>query len=115
MRCGIVVALVAGGVLSASVNNLPAAAVGAVWLVGSPVSIVVAFLIGMNVAALATPHGSAATMLAPVDRGARRRRSAIDRARPHAAAVRGRGIRGRGGEAAAGCARPGDLSEKRSA
>lgn len=64
MRCGIVVALVAGGVLSASVNNLPAAAVGAVWLVGSPVSIVVAFLIGMNVAALATPHGSAATMLA---------------------------------------------------
>ncbi|HEY6569248.1 MAG TPA: hypothetical protein VIZ22_03115 [Candidatus Limnocylindrales bacterium] len=60
---GVVVALIVGGLLAASVNNLPAAAVGAIWLAGSPVSIVVAYLVGTNVAAIATPHGSAATML----------------------------------------------------
>jgi len=54
---------VAGGVLAATVNNLPAAAFGAVWLHGAGASAVVAYLIGTNVLALITPHGSLATLL----------------------------------------------------
>jgi Na+/H+ antiporter NhaD/arsenite permease-like protein len=56
--------MVAGGALAATVNNLPAAAFGAVWLGGAPVPVLVAWLVGTNVAALVTPHGSVATLLA---------------------------------------------------
>jgi Na+/H+ antiporter NhaD/arsenite permease-like protein len=56
--------MVAGGALAATVDNLPAAAYGAVWLSGAPVPVVVAWLVGTNVAALVTPHGSVATLLA---------------------------------------------------
>ncbi len=55
-------ALVGGG-LAAAANNLPAAAFGAVWLHGAPPALVVAYLVGTNVLALVTPHGSLATML----------------------------------------------------
>lgn len=52
-----------GGVLAAGLNNLPAAAFGAVWLrAAGPVG-VIAYLVGTNVIALVTPHGSLATML----------------------------------------------------
>lgn len=61
---GLVLALVVGGVLAAIANNLPAAAFGSVWLVGSHPAAVVAYLLGTNVVALATPHGSVATILA---------------------------------------------------
>ena len=61
---GLVLALVVGGGLAALVNNLPAAAFGAVWLVGAQPATVVAYLLGTNVVALASPHGSVATMLA---------------------------------------------------
>ena len=60
---GLVLALVAGGLLAMALNNLPAAAFGGAWLVHAAVPVVVAYLIGTNIAALATPHGSAATML----------------------------------------------------
>jgi len=53
-----------GGLLAVSINNLPAAAFGAIWLVGGTPAGVVAFLIGTNLFALATPHGSLATILA---------------------------------------------------
>lgn len=56
------VALV-GGLLSAGLNNLPAAAFGAVWLRTADPALVVAYLIGTNVLALVTPHGSLATLL----------------------------------------------------
>lgn len=56
------VALV-GGLLAAGFNNLPAAAFGAVWLHGASPALVVAYLIGTNVLALVTPHGSLATVL----------------------------------------------------
>jgi arsenical pump membrane protein len=61
---GVVLAAVAGGALAAIVNNLPAAAAGSFWLAGASPHVVVAYLIGTNVAAIATPHGSVATMLA---------------------------------------------------
>jgi arsenical pump membrane protein len=57
-----IIALV-GGVLAASVNNLPAAAFGALWLVGASPEAVVAFLIGTNLISIGTPHGSLATIL----------------------------------------------------
>lgn len=57
-----VIAIV-GGVLAATVNNLPAAAFGAFWLVGASPAAVVAFLIGTNLMAIGTPHGSLATIL----------------------------------------------------
>ncbi len=56
------VALV-GGLLAALANNLPAAAFGAVWLAGARPDLVVAYLVGTNVLALLTPHGSLATLL----------------------------------------------------
>jgi Na+/H+ antiporter NhaD/arsenite permease-like protein len=56
--------MVAGGALAASIDHLPAAAFGAVWLGGAPVPVIVAWLVGTNVAALVTPHGSVATLLA---------------------------------------------------
>ena len=52
-----------GGVLAAAMNNLPAAAFGAVWLRGAPPPLVIAYLVGTNVLALITPHGSLATVL----------------------------------------------------
>lgn len=52
-----------GGALAATVNNLPAAAFGAIWLHGASPDAVVAYLIGTNLLAIATPHGSVATML----------------------------------------------------
>jgi arsenical pump membrane protein len=52
-----------GGALAATVNNLPAAAFGAVWLSGASPAAILAYLIGTNVLALVTPHGSVATML----------------------------------------------------
>ena len=61
---GIVLAAAVGSVLAALANNLPAAAFGAVWLARAHPASIVAFLIGTNVAALATPHGSVATILA---------------------------------------------------
>ncbi len=60
---GLAEALVVGGTAAALVNNLPAAALGAVWLGHVSPSVVVAYLVGTNVVAVATPHGSAATML----------------------------------------------------
>ncbi len=60
---GLAFAVFVGGLLAAAVNNLPAAAFGALWLSHAPVAVIVAYLIGTNVAAIATPHGSAATML----------------------------------------------------
>lgn len=61
---GLLVACLVGGLLAAAFNNLPAAAFGAVWLIGDPASAIVAYLVGTNVVALATPHGSLATILA---------------------------------------------------
>ena len=61
---GLVLALTVGGLLALAFNNLPAAACGAVWLARAHPATVVAFLIGTNVAAVATPHGSVATILA---------------------------------------------------
>ncbi len=58
----LVVAIV-GAALATTINNLPAAAVGAFWLVGAAPGTVVAYLVGTNIAALLTPHGSVATML----------------------------------------------------
>lgn len=52
-----------GGLLAAILNNLPAAAFGAFWLVGASPEAVVAFLIGTNLIAIGTPHGSLATIL----------------------------------------------------
>jgi arsenical pump membrane protein len=60
---GLVLATAVGGLAAALLNNLPAAAFGAVWLVHAPPSVVVAYLVGTNIVAMATPHGSAATML----------------------------------------------------
>jgi Na+/H+ antiporter NhaD/arsenite permease-like protein len=60
---GLVLAVIVGGLLASAVNNLPAAAFGALWLSHAPVAVIVAYLIGTNVASVATPHGSAATML----------------------------------------------------
>lgn len=56
------VALV-GGILAAAVNNLPAAAFGAIWLHAASGPFVIAYLLGTNILALVTPHGSVATML----------------------------------------------------
>lgn len=61
---GLLLAMGVGGLLAAIVNNLPAAAFGAVWLVGMHPATVIAYLLGTNVVALATPHGSVATILA---------------------------------------------------
>jgi Na+/H+ antiporter NhaD/arsenite permease-like protein len=52
-----------GGTLAATVNNLPAAAFGGIWLAGAGGPAIVAYLIGTNILALVTPHGSVATML----------------------------------------------------
>ncbi len=52
-----------GGLLASVANNLPAALFGSVWLVGAPVHAVVAYLVGTNLLAVSTPHGSVATML----------------------------------------------------
>ena len=52
-----------GGLLAAVANNLPAAAFGAIWLVGASPAAIVAYLLGTNILALVTPHGSVATML----------------------------------------------------
>jgi len=54
---------VVGGLLAAAINNLPAAAFGAVWLVGASPAAIVAYLLGTNVLALLTPYGSLATIL----------------------------------------------------
>jgi arsenical pump membrane protein len=56
-------AAIVGGLLSSVFNNLPAAAFGAIWLQGAGAPLVVAYLVGTNVLALITPHGSVATML----------------------------------------------------
>ena len=61
---GLALALVVGGLTAAALNNLPAAALGAAWLARSHPATIVAFLIGTNIVALATPHGSVATILA---------------------------------------------------
>jgi arsenical pump membrane protein len=61
---GLLLALAVGAVLAVAFNNLPAAACGAAWLARASPATVVAFLIGTNVAAVATPHGSLATILA---------------------------------------------------
>lgn len=61
---GLVLALAVGGLLALLVNNLPAAAFGAVWLARAHPATIVAYLIGTNIAAIATPHGSIATILA---------------------------------------------------
>jgi Na+/H+ antiporter NhaD/arsenite permease-like protein len=61
---GLILAMVVGSVLALVANNLPAAAFGAVWLARAHPATIIAFLIGTNVAAIATPHGSVATMLA---------------------------------------------------
>ncbi|MDQ6682751.1 MAG: hypothetical protein M3Y88_05685 [Chloroflexota bacterium] len=61
---GLVLALAIGGILAAAVNNLPAALFGAAWLAGGPIGPMIAFLIGTNIVAMATPHGSVATILA---------------------------------------------------
>ena len=61
---GLAIALLTGGLLAATVNNLPAAAFGGAWLAAAHPATIVAFLVGTNVAAVATPHGSVATMLA---------------------------------------------------
>jgi arsenical pump membrane protein len=54
---------VAGGLLAAAFNNLPAAAFGSIWLVGASPEAIVAFLLGVNILNLLTPHGSLATIL----------------------------------------------------
>jgi len=56
-------ALAVGSVLAGVANNLPAAAFGAVWLAPAHPASVIAYLIGTNVGAVATPHGSVATIL----------------------------------------------------
>lgn len=56
-----IIALV-GGLLAATVNNLPAAAFGAIWLEGGSPEAILAFLIGTNLIAIGTPHGSLATI-----------------------------------------------------
>ncbi|MFN8621107.1 MAG: hypothetical protein U0869_10220 [Chloroflexota bacterium] len=58
----LVVTLV-GGALAAIVNNLPAAAFGAVWLAGADPVTIVAYLVGTDVMCVLTAHGSLATML----------------------------------------------------
>ncbi|PZR64789.1 MAG: hypothetical protein DLM71_01695 [Chloroflexi bacterium] len=60
---GLALAVAVGGGLAAAVNNLPAALFGAAWLAGGPVGPMIAFLVGTNIGAIATPHGSVATML----------------------------------------------------
>jgi arsenical pump membrane protein len=61
---GLFLALAVGSGLAAVANNLPAAAFGAIWLAWAHPASIMAYLIGTNVAALATPHGSVATILA---------------------------------------------------
>jgi arsenical pump membrane protein len=60
----LLLAVGAGGLLASLANNLPAAAVGAGWLAGAGPGTIVAFLIGTNIAAIVTPYGSVATLLA---------------------------------------------------
>jgi arsenical pump membrane protein len=60
----LVVTMAAGGLLAMVANNLPAVAFGAAWLARAHPATVVAYLIGTNVVAIATPHGSVATILA---------------------------------------------------
>jgi Na+/H+ antiporter NhaD/arsenite permease-like protein len=54
---------VVGGLLAAAFNNLPAAAFGSIWLIGASPEAIVAFLLGVNILNLLTPHGSLATIL----------------------------------------------------
>lgn len=61
---GLGFALAVGGLLAAVANNLPATAFGAVWLMHSHPATIVAYLLGTNIVAIATPHGSVATILA---------------------------------------------------
>jgi arsenical pump membrane protein len=61
---GIVLVVAVGCLVATLANNLPAAAFGAVWLARVHPATLVAFLIGTNIGALATPHGSVATILA---------------------------------------------------
>lgn len=61
---GLLLAMAVGSVLAMTVNNLPAAAFGATWLSRGHPAAIIAFLIGTNIAAIATPHGSVATILA---------------------------------------------------
>ena len=58
----LVVTLV-GGSIAALINNLPAAAFGAVWLAGADPVTIVAYLVGTDVMCVLTAHGSLATML----------------------------------------------------
>lgn len=58
----LVVTLV-GGALAALINNLPAAAFGAVWLAGADPVTIVAYLVGTDIMCVLTAHGSLATML----------------------------------------------------
>ena len=60
---GLLLALAMGGLLAAVINNLPAAAFGAAWLARAHPAAIVAYLIGTNLIAIATPHGSVATLL----------------------------------------------------
>ena len=60
---GLLLALAIGSALAMTVNNLPAAAFGATWLARAHPAAIIAFLIGTNIAAIPTPHGSVATML----------------------------------------------------
>lgn len=53
-----------GGLVAAAINNLPAAAFGSFWLVGASPEAIIAFLLGVNVLNMVTPHGSLATILA---------------------------------------------------
>ena len=53
-----------GGIVAAAINNLPAAAFGSLWLVGASPQAIIAFLLGVNILNMVTPHGSLATILA---------------------------------------------------
>jgi len=61
---GLLLALAVGSALAAVANNLPATAFGAIWRAPARPASIIAYWIGTNVAALATPHGSVATILA---------------------------------------------------
>ncbi len=74
-----------GGLLAATINNLPAAAIGAVWLTGADPVTVVAYLVGTNIVCVLTPHGSIATMLSHAvarRRGLHHRHPAVSATRP---------------------------------
>jgi hypothetical protein len=73
-----------GAVLAALVSTLPAAVLGAAWLgVASP-ALLVAFVVGANLATLAMPRGSVATIVLASRTGPRRRDAARRPAVPDA-------------------------------